>query len=239
MNRKINLQILYEDADIVVVNKPAGLLVHRIHEDDTMPNVADLLAEKFPSLRTVGDRPDLRPGIVHRLDKEASGILVVAKTQAAFTHLKEQFKTRTVEKFYNVLVYGKVSKDVGDIHFRLSRSKKTGRMAALPKDASLGREAHTEYEVMARYATATLLRIQIHTGRTHQIRSHMLALGHPVVGDKLYRRGHMRHIRPIETDHLFLHAEELSIDLPSGLRKTFHAELPKELEAILQSLHKV
>ena len=237
MTEKINLPILYEDDDVVVVAKPAGLKTHPVNEKDDSPSVAMILASKFPSLRQVGDRPDLRPGIVHRLDRDASGVLIVAKTLAAFEHLKHQFKTRHTQKVYTVLVYGRVPKDAGDVRFRLARSKRTGRMAALPEASSSGREAHTEYEVVRRFAKATLLRIRLHTGRMHQIRSHMLALGYPVVGDKLYARSHIRHIRQIEMPRLFLHAEELTLLLPSGEQKTFTAPLPKELQTILDMLH--
>lgn len=235
MSEKINLPILYEDADVVVINKPAGLLVHRSDEEAEQTSVADILVAQYPSMKSVGDAPDVRPGIVHRLDKEASGVLVVAKTQAAFEHLKEQFKSRQVEKVYDVLVYGKVIKDFGEIRLRIERSKRTGRMATRPKDADEGREAHTEYDVVRRFAKATLLRVQIHTGRTHQIRTHFFAMGHPVVGDALYTRT-MRKIRPIEGARLFLHAHTLSLTLPSQNKKTFEAPLPEDLEIVLRGL---
>ncbi len=227
-------EILYEDADVLVLNKPAGLKVHASNDHDREPNLAQTLLQTRPEVAMVGDNPELRPGLVHRLDKDASGILMVAKTGAAFEHLKAQFKERRVKKFYTVLVYGTLPKDHDVIEFEMKRGSE-GRMAAHPKGSEKGRDAKTEYDVLERFATTTLVRAQIYTGRTHQIRVHFFAAQHPVVGDPLYTRK-MKHIHPISLDRLFLHATELTIALPSGEEKTFTAPLPRELETVLQSL---
>lgn len=230
MEQKI--KIIYEDADVVVLDKPAGLKVHAVNAKDVSETLADWVREHIPEAKLVGDDPALRPGIVHRLDKEASGVLIVAKNQTAYLWLKKQFQERTVEKYYDVLVYGRVSKDEGEIKFRISRGAE-GRMAAHPVERDIGREAWSSYEVVRRLPTTTLLRVRIHTGRTHQIRVHFFALGHPVVGDTLYERKHMRHVRPIILPRLFLHAAEMHLTLPDGSQKIFHAPLPPELMAII------
>jgi len=232
-----DLDVLYENADVLVVNKPSDLLVHRTMPEDTSPTLVHTLLKHDPGIAGVGDDPEERPGIVHRLDKNASGVLVVAKNQIAFEHLKQQFATRAAKKEYAALVYGKVEQDAGEINFRIGRSKRSGKMVAKPKDSEEGKEAITTFDVVQRNATTTLLKVQIKTGRTHQIRAHMLAYDHPVVGDPLYKKRVMNKIRPIELDRLFLHAAKLTIILPGGEIKTFEAPLPKELETLLNKLN--
>ncbi len=176
-----------------------------------------------------------RSGIVHRLDKEASGALIAAKTPKAFTFLKAQFKERLTEKHYTVFVMGKVRDELGTINFPIARSTTRARMAARPTSQE-GKEAITHYKVIGRYSVGTLLDVHIETGRTHQIRAHMFAIGHPVGGDTLYKR---KDIKDINLPRLFLHAHSLTISLPNGERKTFEAPLPKVLEDSLASLKKV
>lgn len=229
--------VIYEDNDVLVINKPSGLKVHPAHEEDSDPTLTHVLSIKYPEIKTVGDEPELRPGLVHRLDKYASGVLVVAKTQDAYDHLKNQFKNRAVKKIYSVLVYGCPSKEHDLIKLRLDRSKK-GNIVAHPENSEKGRDAMSEYDIVEKFATTTLLKVQIHTGRTHQIRAHMFSIGHPVVGDMVYRQKQMKNINPIELHRLFLHASELTISLPSREQKTFVAELPKELSDTLASLSK-
>lgn len=224
------LEILYEDNDVLAVTKPSGVLVHPTGASKE-PTLLDAVLEHEPKIAKVGD-DRLRAGIVHRLDKEASGVLVVAKNQHAFHFLKEQFKNRLVEKHYLVLVLGNVKEQVGTIDFPIARSTNRPRMAARPKSQE-GKEAITHFTVLERFTTASLLDVKIETGRTHQIRAHFFALGHPVAGDSLYRQ---RNIKPIAVPRLFLHAKELTITLPSGDRKTFKAPLPKELELFLEQL---
>ncbi len=225
------LEIIYEDADVIVVNKPAGLLTHPAPNVDE-PTLVDALIAHDKKIKNVGDDKK-RAGIVHRLDRDASGLLIVAKTNAAFAHLKSQFQNRLTRKIYAVLVHGKIAKDHDTINWPIARSTtRKGKMAARPTSQE-GREAVTHFDVVARYPHLTLLDVRIETGRTHQIRAHMFALGHHVVGDKLYFH---KGVKGIGLDRLFLHAKELTITLPSGEEKTFTAPLPLELQSVLNSL---
>lgn len=227
------LDILYEDDDVLVINKPAGLIVHDT-QTNTEPTLVDALITYCPTIAKVGDSVE-RAGLVHRLDKAASGILIVAKTQMAFEYIKEQFRNRAVQKMYSVLVRGSTPHDVDTIDFPIERSKSSGRMAARPTSQA-GKSAVTHYEVIKRYPHHTLLNIKIDTGRTHQIRAHMFALQCPVVGDTLYRQ---KGIKPEPIGRIFLHARELTITLPSGNTKTFIAPLPAELEEVLKKIPKI
>ncbi|MBU0613711.1 RluA family pseudouridine synthase, partial [Patescibacteria group bacterium] len=228
-----NLNIIFEDEDVIVINKPSGLLVH---ETDTSSEhtLVDNLVNYLPSIASVGDDPK-RPGIVHRLDKAASGVLIVAKNQAAFEHLKNQFKEKLTEKYYTVLVEGQMSKDHDTITLPISRSKIHGRMAAKPESQG-GKVAITHYDVKTAYPHHTLLDVKIDTGRTHQIRAHMFAIGNPVVGDTLYRQKGMK---IMDIGRLFLHASRLVITLPSGVKETFEAPLPEKLQIVLDSIPKI
>ena len=226
------LDILYEDDDVLVINKPAGLIVHQATPQDTAVNVVDALLERNPSVAEVGDDPT-RPGIVHRLDKDVSGVMVTAKTQRAFEHLKQQFQDRTVHKEYLALVYGKLSKDHDVIDLKIARSKARGRMVARPESQE-GKEAKTEYDSLERFTNTSYIKVRIHTGRTHQIRVHFRAIDHPLVGDKLYKKARMKNIRPIEINRIFLHAHKLEFSLPDGERKRFEVPLPPELTELLQ-----
>ena len=217
------LDILYEDTDVIVVNKPAGLLVHPT-PISTEPTLVDALKAHVPAIETVGD-DKVRAGIVHRLDKEASGVLIAAKTNAAFAHLKSQFANRKTEKHYTVLVMGSVNDDSGTITFPIGRSKTKARMAARPMSQD-GKDAITHFDVVERFTSTTLLDVRIETGRTHQIRAHMFALGNPVAGDKLYVK---KGLKQLALGRLFLHARSLTIELPSGETQTFEAPLPQVL----------
>ncbi len=231
------LDILYEDDDLLVINKPAGLLVHGVGQRTTEPTVVDALLERYPSIASVGDDP-IRPGIVHRLDRDASGVLIIGKTQSAFEHLKQQFVSRAAHKEYVALAYGRILRDRDTITLKIARSRERGRMVARPHTQE-GKEAITEYTVLERFKTATLVRVQTKTGRTHQIRAHFKAINHPLVGDKLYKKKHMKNIRPIELDRVFLHATTLTIVLPGGKERTFEASLPMLLERLLQTIPKL
>lgn len=223
------LDVLYEDADVVVLNKQSGVLAHPTPESNEF-TLADALLAKYPEMRDVGD-VSLRAGLAHRLDREASGVLVAAKTREAFQHLKHQFKERLTTKKYTVLVLGKVRDAAGTIAFPIARSVSRGRMAARPHSQE-GREAVTHYDVLERFPQCTLLDVKIETGRTHQIRAHFFAMQHPVVGDKLYVQ---RGMKQMDIERLFLHARELTIDLPSG-EQTFVAPLAPELQGFLDDL---
>jgi len=230
------LNIVFEDDGLIVIEKPAGLLVHQTGPEDPSATVADALVEKYPAAITVGDGTG-RPGIVHRLDKDVSGLMVVAKTQEAYEALKAQFKDRTVEKEYLALVYGQLPHDHAEIKLKIARSKGKGRMVARPEDQD-GKDAHTEYDVIERFKTATYAKVKILTGRTHQIRVHFQGLGHPVVGDKLYGRNIPKGIRAIKLDRILLHSHRLVINVTSGERREFISPLPSELKALIDNLPK-
>lgn len=239
----INIEVIADESDYLVVNKPADLLTHPTEAKEPVSLVAWLL-EKYPEIEGVGESPN-RPGIVHRLDKDASGLLVVAKNQKMFVHLKKQFQERSVEKEYLVLVHGIVESDHDTIDFEIDRGK-DGRMAARPKIDKLklknvnkiqeGKQSATEFLVEERLARYTLLRVKIHTGRTHQIRVHMLAYNHPVVGDRLYFNKNLFKKSDKQLDRLFLHAAKLCfVDLDNN-KKCFEAGLPGELGEYLNNL---
>jgi len=243
------LEILYEDDEVAVVNKPAGIAVHPpAHNLEERALVSDLIA-RWPEIGNVGDNP-LRPGIVHRLDKETSGILVVAKNQKAFEYLKKQFQERKVAKTYIALVIGKMPRRDGEIRFAIGRSKKFGKFAARhmpPARIQSGqnnkptREALTRWKVVKEYRGAegealALLEIKPETGRTHQIRVHLAAIGHPVVGDKLYGGKSAKKYREL-LGRQFLHASSIEFVLPSGGRIKIEADLPQELEDFLSKLN--
>ncbi len=239
-----DIPVIAETDEYLVVNKPAGVLVHPT-EAGEKHTLAAWLVQHYPELQQIGENPD-RPGIVHRLDKEASGLLVVARTQAMFHHLKQQFQQRTTEKFYDVLVYGEVERDYGMITFPIDRGP-DGRMVSRPNIEEItletvssiqpGREAITEFWVERRFVNHTLLRVKIHTGRTHQIRVHFFAYNQPVVGDTLYKQRRFREARGQEPlNRLFLHATELSFTTLDGTRVSYTAPLPDILEQYLTTL---
>lgn len=176
--------IVAETADWIVLNKPVGLIVHPSASSDET-TLVDWLVEREPSITRVGEDPS-RPGVVHRLDREVSGLLVIAKTQKMFDLLKEAFAQRHVKKEYLALVHGVVSKDTDDIKLKIARSTKGNRMAARPEGAE-GKAAWTHYDVKERFIGATLLDVEILSGRTHQIRAHFHGIGHPIIGDPLYK----------------------------------------------------
>jgi 23S rRNA pseudouridine1911/1915/1917 synthase len=233
----IPLNIVYEDEHLVVVDKPAGMVVHPGAgiESGTLANA---LVYHFNELS--GSAGRIRPGIVHRIDKETSGLLVVAKTNAAHERLSDQFRDRHVFKLYVALVYGRVSTERGEIEARIGRSPHNRtRMAVLRGGA--GRAAHTVFEVADRYAEFTLLKVQIKTGRTHQIRVHMAHTGHPVVGDSTYGSGRENTVRDAavkrairELGRHFLHSAQLAFLHPeTGERLEFSSPLPHDLKRFL------
>jgi 23S rRNA pseudouridine1911/1915/1917 synthase len=208
MPEAIPLQILYEDADVVVVDKPAGLVVHAGagRHDGTLVNA---LLHHFGALSTLGG--DLRPGIVHRLDKDTSGLLVVARTDAAHQSLAAQFQSREVEKVYLALVHGHTPSH-GTIRKPISRDPV--RRTRMTTRVAGGRPALTDYEALEEIGDLTLLRVRIGTGRTHQIRVHLASLNHPIVGDTLYGAPKSSpHLPPLA--RFFLHAHKLRFRSPS------------------------
>lgn len=214
--------IIKETADWVVINKPAGLLVHpsvTSHE----PTLSDWFLERYPEVAKVGENP-VRPGVVHRLDRDVSGLLVLAKTQATFDALKKDFAQRRVEKRYLAFVHGEISQDEDDIKLKIARSSSKARMAARPTGAE-GKAAWTHIKVRERFVGATLLDVEILSGRTHQIRAHLHGIGHPVIGDTLYVRKQTD--RNIPEAPLLLQSLHLSFNDPTnGTRETF--DLPAD-----------
>lgn len=236
----IPLDVVYEDDDLIVVNKAAGMVVHPGAGVDS-GTLAHALVYHFNSLSGTAGR--IRPGIVHRLDKETSGLLVVAKNDVTHERLSDQFRDRNVFKMYIALVHGRVSKDRGEIDARIGRgTRNRTRMAVLRGGA--GRTAHTNFEVAERYQEFSLLKVQIKTGRTHQIRVHMAHIAHPVVGDAAYGGGRENSIRNSSIKRAvqslgrhFLHSAELVFNHPrSGERLAFASPLPAELTGLLKQL---
>lgn len=227
-----NIKIITEIPDYLVIEKPAGILTHRV-ESKNEYSLLDWVLEKYPQIKKVGDNDKLRSGIIHRLDKKVSGLLVVCKNQKMFDFLKKQFKERTVTKKYYALVNGIVKDDYGEIDFPISRSKSSGKMVSKPHNLE-GKQALTLYSVIKRYGGYTLLDIEIKTGRNHQIRTHMQSIGYPVVGDDLYK---IRNIKDkFNLNRVFLHSYHLEFDDLQGERKIYESQLPNELQKILSNL---
>jgi 23S rRNA pseudouridine1911/1915/1917 synthase len=220
------LEILYEDQAVIAIDKPAGMVVHAgagVHSG----TLVNALLHRFQHLSGLGG--ELRPGIVHRLDRFTSGVILVARTDAAHRDLASQFAGRRVEKIYLALVHGQVKLDRGRIETPIARhpTQRTRMTSRLQR----GRAALTEYRVLRRFEKFTLLEVRIGTGRTHQIRVHLSSLHHPVVGDKLYGAP------ASDLGRFFLHAQRITFTSPStGERVTVTAPIPGELERYLATL---
>jgi 23S rRNA pseudouridine1911/1915/1917 synthase len=233
----IPLDILFEDDSLLVVNKPSGMVVHPSagNEEHTLVNA--LLFHCQGSLSGIGGVA--RPGIVHRLDKETSGCLVVAKNDATHIALSEQFAGRQVKKIYQAIVCGELARESGEIRAAIARHPShRKRMAATDDDD--GRTAHTSYTLVERLNAATLVDAQIHTGRTHQIRVHFLHIGHPVVGDDTYGarpNARLKELANYAAPRVMLHARDLSFEHPVT-KKTIHfsAPLPPDFKEALKFL---
>jgi 23S rRNA pseudouridine1911/1915/1917 synthase len=233
---EIPLDILFEDKDLLVLNKPPGLVVHPAagHEEHTLVNA--LLHHCAGELSGIGGVA--RPGIVHRLDKETSGCLVVAKNDTAHAALAEQFAGRTTEKVYHAIVCGEVSREQGEIRAAIARHPSHRKRMAVTDGR--GREAWTSYRVLERLRGATLLEALLHTGRTHQIRVHFQHLGFPVAGDTTY--GSRQNARLVESSgyaalRQMLHAHKLGFTHPRKQKKmSFEAPWPDDFKAALAAL---
>lgn len=235
----MDLPILYEDADIVAIAKPAGVMTHP-DGHTTDETVSDWFAKKYPASATVGETQRLpngteiaRPGVVHRLDRETSGVLVLTKTPEAHAHLKEAFKNRETKKVYLAFTYGVPKEKKGVIEFSIGRSRKDFRLrSAQPKAKGMLREAITRYEVVGDTGRHALLKVMPETGRTHQIRVHLKAIHHPVVGDPLYAPNQAA---DLGFNRLGLHAYSLDIPLLSGERLVITAPIPADLAGALKT----
>ena len=229
----IPLDVLHHDDDIIIVNKQNGLIVHPDRPEETN-TLANALISHFPEIANVGEGLE-RPGIMHRLDKDASGIMVIGRNQKAYENLKAQFRDRTVDKRYTVLIHGKPpDEEEGVVSFPIGRLKGTGKMAAHPTMKEGYREAVSRYTVIENYMHATLVEVKTETGRTHQVRVHMKAIGAPVVGDSIYT---IKGTKTIACGRLFLHAQKITFTHPgTGELITFEAPLPDELKKVLRKL---
>jgi len=223
----MRLKIIYEDDDLLVADKPAGIDVIEM---------MDLFIKEDSDLKKVGEEP--RYGLVHRLDKDTSGVILVAKHEKGLIFFQKQFKNRRVEKRYIALATGKVKNNQGVIETLIGRAPKDRKKQKvyLPTEPNSEgkREAVTEYKVIKRFKDYTLLEISPKTGRKHQIRCHFSYLKHPIVGDKMY--GFKNQLRPEGLSRQFLHASYLKIKLPDGREKEFKSKLPEDLEICLQKL---
>lgn len=227
----IPLQVLYEDGDLVAIDKPAGMVVHAgagVHSG----TVVNALLHRFDTLSSTGGA--LRPGIVHRLDRFTSGVLLVAKNDAAHQALAAQFSGRQVEKIYIALVHGTVKSESGRIERPITRDPQ--RRIRMTARLQQGRAAWSEYRVLRRFAKFTLLEVRIGTGRTHQIRVHLSSIGHPVAGDTLYGAPGKIEGQP-SLGRYFLHAQRIRFRQPStGSEVAVEAPLPPELQSWLTGL---
>lgn len=233
-----NIEIIYEDDDVIVINKPAGILSQNAKSSKS-PSVSDFLVKHYPEIKNVGE-DEMRFGVVHRLDKDTSGVMIVAKNNRSFEFLKKQFKNRTTQKKYTALVYGIVQPAEGEINFKIGRSKTKPNMQTVidtnKKEDIKSREALTLYKTIKNFEDYTLLEIQIKTGRMHQIRVHLKAIGYPVVGDQKYFFKKYRN-KDLKLKRQFLHAGELKLKLLDGKDKIFKAELASDLEDFLVRCH--
>ena len=226
--QEIPLDIIYEDNDIIVINKSKGLVVHpgNGNPDHTLVNA--VMAKCKGSLSGIGGK--IRPGIVHRLDKDTSGLIVVAKNDKAHIGLSEQLKKKEMKKTYIALVRGNIQENEATIQMPIGRSTKDRKKMAVTKK---GKEAITHFKVLKRYGKYTLVEVKIETGRTHQIRVHMAEIGHPVVGDLVYSNGK----NEFGVEGQMLHAKQLIFQHPITQEKiTLTAPLPEYFEKVLEQL---
>ncbi len=245
------MNIIYKNKDVLVINKPAGVNVHPDEKHKTGTLIQEIL-KIYPEIKNVGDpstgsgQENLRPGIVHRLDKDTSGVLIIAKNQPSFEYLKKQFAERKVKKTYICLLVGNLKQQKGIINLPIGRSKSSPvkRLASSKARGKL-REALTEYKVLENFGDYTLIEAYPKTGRTHQIRVHFKAIGHPIVCDKLYAK---KLVCPFGLNRHFLHAYSLELTLAdgsprfgveAGSRSRFEADLADDLEKVLRELRKI
>ena len=231
---QLPLQIYFEDQDLAVIEKPAGVVVHP-GSGTRGGTIANALVFHFKNLSDVGGEG--RPGIVHRLDKKTSGLLMVAKNNVAHAKLSEAFQARKIQKTYLALVHGRPKRAMAAIDLTVSRHPtiRTRMAAGRPS----GRIAHSEYRVLDIFSAFALLEVKITTGRTHQIRVHLSAIGHPVVGDDVYgERSYKEFVKKFgELHRYFLHAAALRFEHPmTGKPMEFHSFLPEELQKLLNSI---
>ena len=225
------MKIIYEDNDVLVIEKPAGLLVHPTHKQEKDTLIAWLL-DNYPEIKNVGD-DEKRPGIVHRLDRDTSGLLAVAKNNESFQSLKKQFQEREIKKTYLALVVGHLKEKKGVITKTIGLSKKDYRKRSALLDIH-SKPARTEYQVIKEFKDYSLLEVSPKTGRTHQIRVHLASIGYPIAGDKQYK--FKRQPCPENLTRQFLHAYRLQFQLLNGRIVKFKSELPEDLKEVIEKL---
>ncbi len=244
----LKLEIIYQDKNLVAINKPAGLLVHPTANSNEK-TLSDWLAKKYPEIKKVGDDPKNRPGIVHRLDKDTSGIIIIPRNQKYFEYLKNLFQEHKIKKTYLTLVWGEIKNKKGVIEKPISLKPGTTKRTVLK--GKMEKPAVTEYEVLRNYILQTtdkkqkqevfsLVKVTPRTGRTHQIRVHFASIGHPVIGDSLYGPKKLALSLskgiPFKLNRQFLHAKSLEFNLSEKHRIKMEADLPKELQKIVDKL---
>lgn len=230
------VSVIFEDKDVIAVNKPAGLIVHPVprgkHREETL---TDILLPKYPEIGKVGDKPEQRPGVVHRLDRDTSGVIVLARNQAFFEYLKKRFQASEVKKSYLALAWGRLPQE-GVIDTPIGLKSGTTKRSTRARKMKMVKEAVTEYATLERFEREgdefSFVRLHPRTGRTHQLRVHLLSVHHPIVGDQQYGRRK----NPWDLTRQFLHAASIEFPMPDGRRVRFEADLPEELEAILEDL---
>lgn len=230
------IEVIYSDKDLIVINKPAGISVHA---GPTVrgQTLVDFLLEKFPEIKAVGDNPQVRPGIVHRLDKDTSGVMVIARNQKSFEALKDLFKKRLVEKTYWAIVCGRPKEREGAISFPIGRLVKNPLKRGVERGRSRirgAREAITEYRLLGGGEKFSLLELKPKTGRMHQLRVHLKAIGYPVACDKIY--GGKNVCCPEGVARQLLHAQSLSFSFPEGHKLYFEADPPEDFDLALKEI---
>lgn len=231
------IEIIYEDKEVLAVNKPSGLIVHNDGKTDEL-SLANWVLDKYPEIKDVGEsavyngKEIIRSGIVHRLDRETSGVIVLAKTQKSFLNLKKQFQERKIEKIYNAFVYGTLKEETGIIDRPIGKSKSDFRKLSAQRGARGElRTALTYYKVLKSIEDFSFIEVKPKTGRTHQIRVHFKAINHPIVCDKLYAP---KQKCELDFERLALHAKYLSFSLMDGEKITVEADLPKDFKKALE-----
>lgn len=230
-------EVIYKDPEFLVINKPYGLLVHKTNSTRNEHTITEWLIKAFPETKKVGDDPELRPGIIHRLDKATSGVMLIARTQDAFEYFKKQFQGKKIIKKYSALVWGK-TEERGVIDKPIGLKPGTTRRVTRGKNLKMVKDALTEYRRLEVLHfgndTFTLLSVLPKTGRTHQIRVHLQSLHHPIVGDPIYSsKLETKKAQDLGVLRLFLHATSLEFSDLHGKRLTVEAVLPSELEQAL------
>jgi len=231
-----SIQVIYEDENIVAVNKPSGLVVHSDGKTKE-ETLVDWVLGKYPEIKEVGEPVVLsngikiyRPGIVHRLDRETSGVIVVAKNQETFLFLKRQFQDRRIKKVYRAIVHGKFKKNRGTIDKPIGKNKKDFRVWSVVNTRGVLRDAVTQYKVLCSLGDFSYIEVYPKTGRTHQIRVHMKSIQRPIVGDKLYSN---KEDNSLGINRVALHALSLTLSLRGGRELKIEASLPDDFKKAL------